>query len=285
MGKISFEIIKSYRFQTFCIDKKTAVRSFDDAVDFVNQRGFIFFWQIKNIVLPSLWVSVAGDRPVPSKHDDPGHITWQWKDAAIGKHYWYYAKVLRKKSTMISFDLVPFFYALSDNYGAPESDYLTLYEQGKLSHDEKVIFEILLNQGKKNTIELRRLAHLADRSSDSRFNRAIANLQADFKILPVGIAQAGSWKYAFEYALVAYTYPEIPEKASSIPDNQAKLSIGEKYISSVGASRVKDWLRLFQWTKEDVNYVINKLVDNGIVVRDVVFADKPGIWIVFKKLL
>jgi hypothetical protein len=28
---------------------------------------------------------------------------------------------------MISLEIAPFFYALSENYGAPEEDYLTLY--------------------------------------------------------------------------------------------------------------------------------------------------------------
>ncbi len=67
--------------------------------------------------MPSLWTAVAGDRPVADKHDDPGHITWGWKYKALGKKIWYYAKTLRKKATMISLEIAPYFYALSENYG------------------------------------------------------------------------------------------------------------------------------------------------------------------------
>ena len=82
----------------------------------VNERGFIYFWPIKDITMPNLWVAVAGDRKVADAHDDPGHATWGWKDSMLGKRQWYYAKVLRKKATMISLKTAPFFYALSENY-------------------------------------------------------------------------------------------------------------------------------------------------------------------------
>jgi len=285
LRKVEFEIVEHYRRRTFRIDRSLAIHSIKEAVDFVNCRGFVFFWPIKNIVLPSLWVSVAGDRPVPNEHDDPGHITWRWKDAAIGKRYWYYTKMLRKKSTMISFDLVPFFYALSNNFGVPESDFLTLYEQGKLSHEEKVIYEVLLNEGKKDTIELGRLSHFKGRSNENRFNRAIINLQADFKILPVGIARVGSWKYAYEYDLVMNAYPEIIEQAQLINKAKARLRIGEYYMASIGASQVNDWIRLFHWTKEEVVFVIERLAERGVVEKDVEFVDKPGTWIALKKIL
>jgi hypothetical protein len=69
---------------------------------------------------------------VADDHDDPGHATWGWKDALLGQRQWYYAKVLRKRATMIAFDVAPYFYALTENYGAPDEDYLTLYEQGRM---------------------------------------------------------------------------------------------------------------------------------------------------------
>ena len=49
--------------------------------------------------MPSLWTAVAGDRPVADAHDDPGHITWGWKDRSLDKKIWYYGKILRRKAT------------------------------------------------------------------------------------------------------------------------------------------------------------------------------------------
>src|SRR5512147_2302622 len=137
MPALSIETIRSYRADTFHLKPGQKVHHKEEAVQFVKERGFVFFWPIKEIVLPSLWVAAAGDRPVADAHDDPGHVTWGWKDSLLGQRRWYYAKILRKRGTMISMDLAPYFYALSENYGSPEEDYLTLYEQGRLTLEAK----------------------------------------------------------------------------------------------------------------------------------------------------
>ncbi len=67
---ISEKRIWEYRQSTFRLRHR--VRSLDEALNFVNERGYIFFWPIKDLVFPSLWAAVAGDRPVPDEHDDPG---------------------------------------------------------------------------------------------------------------------------------------------------------------------------------------------------------------------
>lgn len=193
MPTISSQHLQQYREKTFRLRANLHLHSKEEAIDYVNERGFIFFWPIKGVVFPNLWQAVAGDRPVADQHDDPGHITWGWKDSLLGQRQWYYAKILRKKATIIALHTAPYFYALSENYGAPEDDYLTLYEQGKLTLEARQIYETLLNEGPLDTIALRKAIRMTNRVSDSRFNRAIADLQADFKVLPVGVARAGAW--------------------------------------------------------------------------------------------
>ncbi len=80
---------------------------------------------------------MAGDRPVADAHDDPGHATWGWKDGALQKKIWYYGKILRHKATIISLEIAPYFYALSENYGLPEEDYLIAYHEGRLTQSAK----------------------------------------------------------------------------------------------------------------------------------------------------
>jgi len=125
---------------------------------------------------------VEGDRRVADAHDDPGHITWQWKDDALGKKIWYYGKILRKKATMIDLRIAPYFYALSDNYGDPIEDVRIQYHEGMLTQEAKIIFESLLNHGPLDTISIRRLTHMTITESISRFDRAITLLQSDVKI-------------------------------------------------------------------------------------------------------
>lgn len=282
--QIPYELIRDYRARTFHTAPEMRLSTRDEAVDFVNQRGFVLFWPIKGITYPSLWTAVAGDRPVADEHDDPGHVTWGWKDALLGSRVWYYAKALRKRSTMISQQVVPYFYALTENYGSPEEDYLTLYEQGRLTQEAKAIYEALLDQGPLDTIALRKAARLSSKESDSRFNKALVDLQVDFKILPVGVTQAGAWHYAFAYDIVTRHYPEIIDQTRFITERQAYRRLTELYFHSVGAAQLRDLLKVFAWSVTEAEQAVDLLVQEGVLCGDIQIEDQPGKWIALKAL-
>jgi hypothetical protein len=260
MPILDLKKLNKHRARTYHLSPFARVRSQRAARDFVNSRGFVYFWPIKGIELPSLWMAVAGNRVVADKHDDPGHITWGWKDNALGKKIWYYAKVLRRKATMISLHVAPYFYALSENYGSPEEDYLLAYEEGRLSQAAKQVYETLLNEGALHTIDLRSAAKLTN-AKESEFNRALEVLQSDFKILPVGVAKAGAWKYAFIYEVVSRHYPDLPEQARFINEAEARRKLVELYFESVGAAQERDVNKLFGWPKDLTARTIASLVE------------------------
>jgi len=260
MLTIPKEFLDSYRLGTFRQKPGQQVKNLDEAVEFAQERGFIYFWPIKDIILPSLWSAVAGSRPVADAHDDPGHVTWGWKDSQLGKRSWYYAKVLRKRATIIAMDVAPYFYALSENFGAPEEDYLTIYEQGRMTQEAKILYETLLDKGPLDTVALRREAHMTSKESDSRFNRALTDLQADFKIVPVEVVDAGAWHYAFSYDIVARYYPEITEQARQISEREARQKLAHLYLQSVGAAQPKDVIKLFGWRSPNALAALERLV-------------------------
>ncbi len=283
VASLSLETLHAYRAETYRLRRPIARR--EEAVAFVRERGFIHFWPIKEVALPSLWVAVAGDRPVADAHDDPGHITWGWKDDLLGKRVWYYAKVLRRRATIIALDVLPCFYALSENYGEPEKDYLLQYDEGRLSFEAKTIYETLLAHGPLDTISLRKLAHMTSQASDSPFSRALDVLQADFKVLPVGVAEAGAWKYAFIYECVHRHYPDLAEQARSIRQADARRRLAELYLRSVGAARERDFVALFGWPRRDVAEALQALIRAGIVCGDVSVAGTADTWVALAELV
>jgi DNA glycosylase AlkZ-like len=266
MSLIDLKKLKAHRTRTFNLPPSKRVATPTQALKFVDKRGFVYFWPIKGIDLPNLWTAVAGDRPVADKHDDPGHITWGWKDNALNKKIWYYGKILRKKATMLSLDIAPYFYALSENYGSPEEDYLLTYEEGRMTQAAKQVYETLLNEGAMNTLDLRRAANLSN-AKDSEFNKALEYLQADFKILPIGVSEAGAWKYSFIYQIVPRHYPVLPEKARKIGEGEARTTLIDLYFESVGAAQERDAVKLFGWKKDLVARTIAGLVKKRTLVE------------------
>jgi len=283
MPMIDLKKLQTHRTRTFNLPPAKRLASPASALKFVDARGFVYFWPIKGIDLPSLWTAVAGNRPVADKHDDPGHITWGWKDGALDKKMWYYAKILRKKATMISLEVAPYFYALSENYGSPEEDYLLAYEEGRLTQSAKQVYETLLNEGAMNTLDLRKASKLAN-AKDSEFNKALEVLQADFKILPVGVAEAGAWKYSHIYEIVPRHFPKLPEQARKIGEREAREKLLSLYFESVGAAQESDVNKLFGWKKDLTARTITSLVEKRTLVESE-HPKQKGKWLALLKLV
>jgi hypothetical protein len=284
MPILNLEKLKVLRARTYHLSFATHLTTPAQALDFVNERGFVYFWPIKGVTLPSLWVATAGDRPVPDNHDDPGNITWDWKDSSLGKRIWYYGKILRRKATFISLEVAPYFYALSENYGSPEEDYLLAYEQGHLTQAAKQIYETLLDKGSLDTISLRKEARLLN-AKESVFNRALEDLQKDFKILPIGIAEVGAWRYAFRYEITARHMPELPEQARSIGEAEARRKLVELYLTSIGSAQVRDVVRLFGWLPELAQRTVTWLVQTGTLMDGLSHPQMSGEWLALPELV
>jgi hypothetical protein len=255
---LTFDLLQQYRSNTFRQNFKHRLQTKDDAVRYVDERGYIYFWPITGIIFPSLWGAVAGDRPVPNEHDDPGHISWDWKDSLLGKHIWYYGKILRNKATIISLAVAPYFYALSENYGSPEDDYLTIYEQGRMTQEAKAVYEALLDNSPLDTITLRKTAHLASHESESRFNRALS---------------------------VARHEPALIENARFIGELDARHKLLELYFRSVGAAQYRDVNRLFGWKLPDIEQTIASLVSDQVIKDHQPVDGLSGEWYLLTELL
>ena len=119
---------------------------------------------------------------------------------------------------------------------------------------------------------------MTSKESSSRFDRAINLLQSDFKILPIGVSDAGAWRYAFIYDLTHHHFPDIVEKARFISEQGARQKLSEIYFNSVGAARLRDVMKLFGWKKNDSEKAIRALVETGILITDLEMESETGHW-------
>lgn len=165
----------------------------EQAIGFVDDVGFCFLFPIQSVELPSLWDAVAG-RVLKTTNKHSGYEierTWGWKDESLDKRWWFYGKLLRHKATLVSLDFLPNFYALSENYGDYEHDYLEEYQTGAMSSEAKQIYEALLKNGALDAVRLRRESRLSSEENKPRFEKALTDLQTGLKVMPVGVAPAG----------------------------------------------------------------------------------------------
>ncbi len=261
--------IHRLREHTYRRTPERRLHTVDEARAFVDEIGFCHFWPIKDIEMPNLFHAIAGRvRPVPHEHDDPDiSKCWGWKDNALDKRWWYYAKLLRRRATLVSLDLLPTFYACSENYGELD-DYVQEYADGLMTAEAKAIYEALLKHGPLDTIRLRRESRMSAESAKSRFDRALVELQVGFKVLPVGVARTGAWNYAFNYEIVQRHYPDLPEQARQIKRSEARRTLVSRYLDNVVATDRKMIGKVFhilKWTPSELNRTIKTLLQEGAI--------------------
>ena len=123
------------------------------------------------------------------------------------------------------------------------------------------------------------------RTSDSHFNRAIELLQADFKVLPVGVAEVGRWKYAFIYECVHRWYPDLLERAHAFRQSNARMKLVELYLTSVGAAQARQVNLLFGWSKADTRAAIEAVAGTGFAQQNIQVEGHGDDWLAMDSLL
>ena len=245
-----------------------------EARRYVRGVGFCLFWPSEGIEMPNLLQAIAGNaRPLTTGYDDPAiGRSWNWKDEALDKRWWYYGKLVRRRATLVSLELLPSFYALSENFGDPK-DYLAEYKEGRLSSEAKAVYEALLENGPLDAVRLRRESRLAATQAKARFDRALVELQGDLKVMPIGVADAGAWHYAFIYDLVERWFPELPAQARPISTREARSRIVTQYLENVIVAQRGSISHDLGWRPNEVDRALTSLVESERVLE---FEMEPG---------
>ena len=244
------------------------VRTEAQALAFIDQVGFCFLFAARGLAMPTLWEAICGEaRALPRHHEDADlGLTWEWKDTLPSRKACFYGKLLRNTPTLISLACMPYFYALSPNYGELD-DYLEEYNQGQLSAEAKWVYEALLNGGPQSTTRLRKLAGLEGKANMHRFDRALAELQAGLKIVKVGISDANAWGYCYVYDLFLRQYPQIAQQARAISSVQAEDALCLKYLETAVCIPEGEIARVFGWEEWRIERLIARLSARGEMVR------------------
>ena len=242
------------------------LRSEAEAESFVNDVGFCYLFTARGFAMPTLWEAICGDeRPLPQHHNDEAlGRAWDWKDSLPARQACYYGKLLRQTPTLVSLRTLPYFYALSGNYG-DDHDYLQEYDEGRLSSEAKWVFEALLHNGPQSTTRLRKLAGLEGKANAARFDRALTELQAGLKIVKVGISDANAWGYCYVYDLLLRRYPRLAEEARTIHSVQAEEALCLKYLEAAVCVPQDELVRLFGWEPWRVTRLVARLAAAGSV--------------------
>jgi uncharacterized protein YcaQ len=116
-----------------------------------------------------------------------------------------------------------------------------------------------------HAIELKRKSNLYGDELKSKFDKALNELQTGLKVLPVGIAEAGAWRYAFIYEIVSRWFPDVSSEAQRLSRSEARAIILKHHLQNVIAASQKQLVGVFSWSAREVEAVTKQLVESGVV--------------------
>ncbi len=137
-----------------------------------------------------------------------------------------------------------------------------------MTAEAKWIYKALLEHGPLDTVRLREKARMSANSAKSAFERALVELQIGLKVLPIGVAEAGAWRYAFVYELFQRWFPEIPEQAREISRSTARRTLLRRYLDNVVTAErgmIDKVFRVLKWTPREVELTIAALLEEQAI--------------------
>ena len=156
-----------------------------------------------------------------------------------------------------------------------------------MTAEVRAIYEAILENGPLDTVRLRREARmsaggsLASASAKSRFDRALVELQVGLKVIPIGVAEAGAWNYAFVYELLPRWFPEIPTQARLIGRAEARRVLVKRYLDNVVAAdraMIAKVFHVLKWTPKELERTIAALLEKG-AVREMEIEDSKKLYL------
>ncbi len=263
------EEIERWRDRLHRRSPKLAVRTKEEALDFVNDVGFCFAFKSEHSELPCLWHAACGARdpmlPEHTHHDPYLSFVWEMKDILPSERKIYYGKLLKRRPTMISLEYLPYFFVLSQRAGSSE-EYLKEFARGTLSSTAKEIMEALYDSSPQVTQGLKIATGRMGRGDRAEFDRAIAELQTKMYIVKVGEQHD---PFTFVWAPIEESFVRELKKARSITVETARRHILLKYFENQLVATVSEITRLFRWPKQAVFQTLGQLVRESAITTNV----------------
>lgn len=250
------EEIEEYRDERWRRHAELRVETAEQAERFVDDVGFA--WTLTDVRTPgpSLYVAVCGRRDAHMPHnvqkDPEASLAWVLKDEMMRRGRVFYAKVLRKRATLVSRALVPAFHAL---YGIGRRQ-----EAELLSDDARAILKVLRKEWEMGTADLRDESGVRERA---RFNRAMEELQACMKVVPGEVLYVPKFTYIWYLAEGRFA-DELRQKMTR---DRAVTEIARSYLKGAGQTARAELSRVTGLKRAEAGRGNHKLVDEGFATR------------------
>jgi len=260
------EAVEVYRDRMWRRDTELRVENVHEAEALVESLGFCAALSDIRRPGPSLYVAVCGRRdaqiPRNVQKDPETSLAWTLKDEMLRRGRVYYGKILKGRAAFVSRRLLPSFVSIwSSSRQAAAS---------KLSTDARAVLGVLRREWEMATSDLRTESGVKERA---RFNKALDELQRNFKVIPADVTYEPVFTYIWSLPETRFS----EELRKEITRDQALREIARAYLAGAGMTLRGELARVTGLSAPEAGLGNWALVDEG-------FAERlaPGVYLLKK---
>jgi len=194
------------------LQSTSAIDSKQEALNFINKYGFVTLFPIRGTNFSSLYQATIGTREEKFKK------AWQWADElSLGQKQIYYCKFIGRQVTLISMEMLPYFYRL--------------FKRREFTGTSAEILALIKKRGAVSTTDLKKSLRLTGPDKRNEFSKAADLLQKCFVIAIISKGEPP--RHAHTWDLMENWMPEEALKmAESIGEEVAKQKIVQKLLDN-----------------------------------------------------
>jgi hypothetical protein len=250
------EKVEVHRDRTWHRDPEERADHLFSAERFIDSVGFCSALTDGRRPGPSLYIAVCGRRdahtPRNVQKDPETRLAWTIKDELLRRGHVYYGKLRGNRSIFITRKLVPHFNAL---FGIARKQ-----ERSLLSKPAQNILAVLRKEWELSTRDLRQESGITERKI---FNKAIDELQKNFKLIPSDVVYDP--KFTYIWSLTESRFQD--EVNEAISREEALKEIARAYLMAAGMTWRGELARVTGLSNPEAGIGNWALVDEGFAVR------------------
>jgi hypothetical protein len=250
------EEIENYRDRMWRRMPELRIENAAEAERFIAKIGFCSTMTDARRPGPSLYIAVCGRRdafmPRNVQKDPESNLTWYIKDEVMRRGRFYYAKLVRARSTFIAPRLIPHFNAL---WGIPRRK-----ESELLSPNARAVLKVLRKEWEMGTRDLREESGVTSRA---QFSRAIDELQRGMKVIPSEVLYEPTFTYI--WSLAEGRFPE--ELSVRVSRLEALSELARTYLQGAGLTLLGELAKVTGLSRPEAGRGNHALVDKGLAER------------------
>ena len=239
-----------------------AVKTADALVRMVDDLGFCFAFTGES----AYPIPAAFDHLDTRSDGRKWEWMWGWKDELAEKKRLYYGKLLVKKPTFVSMEMLPTFYATFGRAGDAD-DHLEDVRAGRLSEIARRVIEFLAVNGETQTKRMRSALGITSQEGKSDYAKAIEELQRLMYVARVRAVGEGREDYNYTYDLFVHRYPETVRAAERASSADAMTALLAHLLHLAGGVSEAKVTKLFDWSEDRVAHAARRLELKKALVR------------------